>query len=82
MFLAWIINACLLMPAAGCLAQEHDHGPAEKLGTVHFATSCNENAQQEINRAVREVGCRYSLSKPFRNIATLIARRRHLCGQM
>src|SRR5579884_1976214 len=48
----WIINACLLMLAITCLAQGHDHGPAEKLGTVHFATSCNQEAQQEINRAV------------------------------
>src|SRR5213079_834729 len=30
--------------------QEHQHG--EILGTVHFATSCNEPAQKEFNRAV------------------------------
>jgi hypothetical protein len=34
------------------LAQEHEHVPVEKLGTVHFVTSCNPEAQQEINRAV------------------------------
>jgi hypothetical protein len=33
-------------------AQEHQHGNSEKLGTVHFATSCNETAQKEFNRAV------------------------------
>ena len=32
--------------------QEHQHGDGEKLGTVHFATSCNEVAQKEFNRAV------------------------------
>ena len=33
-------------------AQEHAHGGGEKLGTVHFATSCSEAAQKEFNRAV------------------------------
>jgi hypothetical protein len=33
-------------------AQEHQHESAEKLGTVQFATSCTEPAQEEINRAV------------------------------
>src|SRR5258708_15862218 len=34
-------------------AQEHQHAAnAEKLGTVHFATSCNEVAKKEFNRAV------------------------------
>lgn len=27
-------------------------GNAEKLGTVHFATSCNERAQKDFDRAV------------------------------
>ncbi len=34
------------------MAQEHQHGNGEKLGAVHFATSCNEVAQMEFNRAV------------------------------
>src|ERR1700674_2730589 len=42
----------VLTLAASCLAQEHQHGNGEKLGTVHFATSCNETAQNEFNRAV------------------------------
>jgi tetratricopeptide (TPR) repeat protein len=42
----------LLSLAASCLAQEHSHGNGEKLGTVHFATSCNEAAQKDFNRAV------------------------------
>jgi hypothetical protein len=33
-------------------AQEHAHGNGEKLGTVHFATSCNAVAQKEFDRAV------------------------------
>jgi hypothetical protein len=32
--------------------QELQHLNGEKLGTVHFATSCNDAAQQEFNRAV------------------------------
>jgi hypothetical protein len=42
----------LLMLAGSCLAQEHQHGTAQKLGEVHFATSCNQGAQKEFNRAV------------------------------
>jgi tetratricopeptide (TPR) repeat protein len=33
-------------------AQAHQHQNGEKLGTVHFATSCNEVAQKEFDRAV------------------------------
>ena len=35
-----------------CSGLQHQHGPGEKLGTVHFATSCNPAAQQEVDRAV------------------------------
>jgi hypothetical protein len=46
--------AAMLLTLAGSSsrAQEHQHGNGEKLGTVHFATSCNEMAQKEFNRAV------------------------------
>ena len=37
---------------ANGIAQEHQHGSGEKLGAVHFATSCNEGAQKEFDRAV------------------------------
>ena len=39
--------------ASRALAQQQEHQPlnSEKLGTVHFATSCNEAAQQEFDRA-------------------------------
>ena len=34
------------------MAQEHQHGTGEKLGAVHFATSCNRRRAEGINRAV------------------------------
>jgi len=34
------------------MTQEHQRGNGEKLGEVHFATSCNEPAQSAFNRAV------------------------------
>ena len=37
---------------SSCPAQEHEHVALEKLGAVHFATSCNADAQVEFNRAV------------------------------
>jgi tetratricopeptide (TPR) repeat protein len=49
---ARVIAGFLLTLAASCLAQEHEHRNGEKLGTVYFATSCNEAAQKEFNRAV------------------------------
>jgi tetratricopeptide (TPR) repeat protein len=42
----------LTLVASSTRAQEHQHGNDEKLGTVHFATSCNEAAQKKFNRAV------------------------------
>src|ERR1700720_1053814 len=48
-----LIAAILLtLGASGSMAQDHQHGSGEKLGTVHFATSCNAAAQKEFNRAV------------------------------
>src|SRR3977135_4513908 len=49
---AGVIAGFLLTLAPSCLAEQHQHGKSEKLGTVHFATSCNEVAQKEFNRAV------------------------------
>ncbi|MGH8137829.1 MAG: hypothetical protein ACREVV_06490 [Steroidobacteraceae bacterium] len=34
------------------MTQEHEHANGEKLGEVYFATSCDEVAQRESNRAV------------------------------
>jgi hypothetical protein len=42
----------LVLVASRSLAKEHQHGTGEKLGAVHFATSCNGAAQNDINRAV------------------------------
>jgi tetratricopeptide (TPR) repeat protein len=46
------VAAILLILMASSRAQEHQHGTGEKLGTVHFATSCNVAAQKEFDRAV------------------------------
>ena len=47
-----IAAVLLVFAAARGLAQEHQSGSGEKLGEVHFATSCNEPAQSDFNRAV------------------------------
>jgi len=47
-----LVAAILLTLMASSRAQDHEHGSGEKLGTVHFATSCNAAAQQEFDRAV------------------------------
>src|SRR5262249_34559052 len=44
--------AVVLALAATGVPQDHTHGAGEKLGTAHFATSCNPRAQQEFDRAV------------------------------
>jgi len=43
--------AIALLAASGG-GQEHQHGKGEKLGAVHFATSCSAEAQKEFDRAV------------------------------
>jgi hypothetical protein len=48
---ATVIAGFLLTLAVSCLAEEHQHGNGEKLGAVHFATSCNEAVQKVFNRA-------------------------------
>lgn len=45
----------LILLAAGARAaaqEEHQHAHGEKLGTVHFSTSCNQSSQAEFDRAV------------------------------
>jgi hypothetical protein len=49
---AGVVAGFVLLFAANCLAQQHQPGNSEKLGTVHFATSCNAAAQKEFDRAV------------------------------
>jgi hypothetical protein len=41
-----------ILAASRSAAQEHQHGNGERLGSVNFATSCNEVAQKDFNRAV------------------------------
>jgi hypothetical protein len=50
----WVHGLCFLILAAGnTMAQEHHHAATdEKLGTVHFATSCSPAAQKQFDRAV------------------------------
>jgi hypothetical protein len=47
-----IVPILLMLVAPLSTAQEYQHGAGEKLGAVHFATSCNDAAQTQINRAV------------------------------
>ncbi|HJY87952.1 MAG TPA: hypothetical protein VKE24_14045, partial [Candidatus Acidoferrales bacterium] len=43
----------LILAAGSAIAQEHQHGTRnERLGSVHFATSCNPAAQRLFDRAV------------------------------
>src|SRR5215467_12306907 len=45
--------SALTLAASGTSAQEHQHGsPSERLGTVHFATSCSPAVQKPFDRAV------------------------------
>ena len=48
----FIAAILLVLVASRSLAQEHQHATGEKLGAVHFATSCNGAAQNDVDRAV------------------------------
>jgi tetratricopeptide (TPR) repeat protein len=50
LFAATIMAVTTLGPCAPSLAQENAD---QKLGTVHFSTSCNETAQRRFDRAMR-----------------------------
>ena len=47
-----IAAVLLVFTTAHGMTQEHPYENGEKLGEVHFATSCNEAAQSDFNRAV------------------------------
>jgi hypothetical protein len=47
-----IAAVLLILAASRSMAQEHQHGNGEKLGSVNFSTSCNEAARKDFNRAV------------------------------
>src|SRR5437016_5952377 len=51
--MARLLVIAILLAAGSASAQEHEHRAAtEKLGTVHFATSCGATAQPQFDRAV------------------------------
>ena len=53
MFTRRVLSGCaIFLLAASGIAQEHQHGKGEKLGAVHFATSCSAEAQKQFDRAV------------------------------
>jgi len=53
MFTRRVFAGCAIaLLAANAVAQEHQHEKGDKLGAVHFATSCNAEAQKEFDRAV------------------------------
>jgi len=47
-----IMALALFLCAFTAQAMEHQHDAAKNLGTVHFATSCNEAAQRDFDQAV------------------------------
>lgn len=47
-----IAAVLMVLAAARGIAEEHPHGDGEKWGQVEFATSCDEAAHEEFNRAV------------------------------
>src|SRR6266571_7332776 len=48
-----LLTAALALVPAGARAQhEHDHAAPEKLGRVHFPTSCKAEVQQAFERGV------------------------------
>src|SRR6266568_623800 len=53
MFTRRVFAGCAIaLLAASGVGQQHQHGKEEKLGAVHFTTSCNAEAQKEFDRAV------------------------------
>ena len=73
MIRASIIAGLLLSVAASGSAQEHRHGNSEKLGTVHFATSCSDGAQQEFDRAVALLHS-FQFSRAIEGFNTVLAK--------
>ena len=47
-----VVTILLVLLASPGIAMEHQHDAGEKLGTVHFSTSCNQAAQSEFDHAV------------------------------
>jgi hypothetical protein len=51
---AWLVGVLVTVAGVAISAQQREHGagPAERLGTVHFETSCSRAAQPAFDRAV------------------------------
>jgi hypothetical protein len=45
-------GAVAVSASAGQQPDQHDHGAAAQLGTVHFATSCHPDTQKEFDRGI------------------------------
>lgn len=54
MHIRLVLGLVFLVPTMAVAQEEHHHAPApgEKLGSVHFATSCSPAAQKEFERAL------------------------------
>ncbi|MGH8311260.1 MAG: hypothetical protein ACRETX_15880, partial [Steroidobacteraceae bacterium] len=50
--LAYALTLALLVPASAAAQHEHPGSPTERLGTVHFETSCAPATRGEFDRAV------------------------------
>jgi hypothetical protein len=48
----WLLSATLLVAPVVAAQHQHEHGGAEKLGTVRFETSCSGAAQPAFQRAM------------------------------
>jgi tetratricopeptide (TPR) repeat protein len=50
--LSCVLTLVLALPAAARAQHEHHGGSAEKLGTVHFETSCSPDVRADFDRAI------------------------------
>jgi hypothetical protein len=50
----WLLTVFVALAATPAFAQDHQHGgqPAERLGKVHFETSCSPQVRESFDRAV------------------------------
>jgi hypothetical protein len=48
----FVIGVGAMLTIASSFAQEHSHDMGERLGTVHFETSCNADTQKDFDRGV------------------------------
>ena len=53
-FISCLVISCVVLLPVAARAQQHEHpaAPAERLGKVHFETSCNASVRDAFDRAV------------------------------